>query len=131
MRAFAFDLALVLAVAACAHRQVARAVATADALPGALGQRIAVVGVAENWKLGPRVVGEAVDVWVDAASWPSDVRGQRVEVVGRLEERHDLPAFVPDPTEPPMQGIPAPAGTDVRVASHRYVLVDPEWRVLR
>ena len=123
MRAFAFDLALVLAVAACAHRQVARAVATADALPGALGQRIAVVGVAENWKLGPRVVGEAVGVWV--------VRGQRVEVVGRLEERHDLPAFIPDPTEPPMQGIPVPAGTDLRVASHRYVLVDPEWRVLR
>lgn len=124
-------LALVLAVAACAHHHVARAIATADALPGALGQRIAVVGVAENSKLGPWVVGEEVAVWVDAAPWPADVRGQRVEVAGRLEERYDLPAFVPDPNEPPMQGIPVPAGTDLRTVRRRYVLVDPEWRVLR
>ena len=57
--------------------------------------------------------------------------GQRVEVVGVLEERHDLPVFVLRAGEPTIAGIPVPEGTALHAASRRFVLTQPQWRVLR
>lgn len=124
---------LALALTACTLRPDARAVSDADAPASFIGQRVAVTGVAENWKLGPKVTDGNLSLWVDARHWPADVSGKRVEVVGVLEQRADLPAFHGGdhaPDELP-QGIPVPEGTDIRKASLRYVLTKPTWRVTR
>lgn len=124
---------LALSLTACALRPGARTVSDADALESMIGQRVAVVGVAENWKLGPKVTEGDLSLWVEAPHWPAEVGGQRIEVVGVLEQRADLPAFHGGdhaPDELP-QGIPVPEGTDIRKASLRYVLTKPTWRVTR
>lgn len=115
----------------CTHRHDVRRLDRPEAIPGALGQRVAAVGVAANGKGGPRLVGDAFDLWIDTEPWPAHANGQRVEVVGVLEERHDLPVFVPRAGEPTIAGIPVPEGTALHAASRRFVLTQPQWRVLR
>lgn len=124
---------LALALTACTLRPDARAVSDADAPESLIGQRVAVTGVAENWKLGPKVTEGNLSLWVDARHWPADVSGKRVEVVGVLEQRADLPAFREEDhaTGELPQGIPVPEGSDIRKASLRYVLAKPSWRVIR
>jgi hypothetical protein len=97
-----------------------------------IGRRVTVVGIAEQRKIGAVVQGEDFEIWiVGLHDWAEPFSGKQVEVVGILEERHDLPVFVADtPEERGMRaGIPVPSGTDLHEASRRFVLRDAKWKL--
>jgi hypothetical protein len=97
-----------------------------------IGRRVTVVGIAEQSKIGAAVRGEDFEVWIDGLhDWAEEFSGKQVEVVGILEERHDLPVFVADTAEERghLQGIPVPSGTDLHEASRRLVLRDARWKL--
>ena len=97
-----------------------------------LGRQVTLEGTAEARKLGAVLRGNDFDVWVDQLQhWPSQYVGQRVRVTGILEERHDLPVFVQKPGEAAAGGIPVPEGTDLRAASHRYVVRNAKWSLIQ
>jgi hypothetical protein len=126
--------AITLTLVGCARNDHAVAVTRGDSLKSAVGQRVSLVGVAEPRKLGAALRGADFYVWVDGLlDWPPGYVGQKVEVIGVLEERHDLPVFVADTPEERMrvQGTPVPSGTDLKAASRRYVVRDATWSVLR
>ena len=95
-----------------------------------LGESLTLEGSAANLKLGALLeVDGGGSIWIDGLdSWPEGAR--RVRVTGTLIERHDMPVFVPDPNEPIRAGIPVPEGTDIKAASHRYLLRDARWELL-
>jgi hypothetical protein len=101
------------------------------------GKRISVEGWAVNRKMGAQLVGTDFDIWIDElCCWPEEYysggdRGKKVRVSGILGEDHGLPVFIPKEGEPPVQGIPVPEGTDLKKASHRYLLRDATWELLR
>ena len=133
MRCSAIILAAIaLTLIGCARHHDTVAVTRADSLKSSVGQRVSLVGVAEPRKIGAALRGDGFYVWIDGLhDWPTGYVGQRVEVVGVLEERHDLPVFVQKPDELPVQGIPVPEGTDLHEASRRYVVRDARWSVTR
>ena len=97
-----------------------------------LGQQVTLEGIAEARKLGAVLRGNDFEVWIDQLQdWPRDHVGKRVRVTGVLEERHDLPVFIRKPGEPVAAGIPVPEGTDLRNASHRYIVRDAKWSLIR
>lgn len=101
-------------------------------LPGLVGERVTLVGVAQSYKVGPALEGKDFVVFIDdSKAWPDDYVGRRVEVQGILEERHDLPVFIADTPEEHgrLQGIPVPSGTDLDKASQRYVIRDAKWKL--
>lgn len=116
----------------CAHRHEGAAVVRVDSLQSSVGQRVTLIGVAEPRKIGAALRGDDFYVWIDGLhDWTQQFSGRRVQVVGVLEVRHDLPVFVQKPDELPVQGIPVPEGTDLHAASRRYVVRDARWSVLR
>jgi hypothetical protein len=116
----------------CARHHDGAAVVHPDSLQSSVGQRVTLVGVAEPWKLGAALRGADFFVWIDGLhDWPSGYVDHRVQVVGILEVRHDLPVFVQRPDDLPKQGMPVPEGTDLDAASRRYVVRDATWSLLR
>lgn len=102
-----------------------------------LGQSITLEGRATNAKLGALLTGDNFSIWVDdLESWPEgfyqsgDV-GKRIKVTGTVIERYDLPVFVPKENEPMLSGIPVSEGTDLHKASHRYLLKDTKWEIVK
>ena len=97
-----------------------------------LGQQVTLEGTAEARKLGAALRGNDFDVWIDQLQdWPSQYVGQKVRVTGILDERHDLPVFIQKPGQPVAAGIPVPEGTDLRAASHRYVVRNAKWSLIK
>jgi hypothetical protein len=97
-----------------------------------LGQQVTLEGIAEARKLGAVLRGNDFEVWIDQLQdWPRNYVGQKVRVTGVLEERYDLPVFIQKRGEPIAAGIPVPEGTDLRKASHRYVVRDAKWSLIR
>ena len=95
-----------------------------------LGQVITVEGTAVNAKLGALVDTGSETLWIDGMhSWPEAAWDKRVKVMGRVIERSDLPVFVQKEGEPLMQGMPVPAGTDIKKASHRFLLSEVQWAI--
>jgi hypothetical protein len=95
----------------------------ANDLCTSVGKWVKIEGVSQSRKLGAVVVGNDYHVWIDIPDyWPRNVEGQKIQAIGIMEERYDLPVFIPKPGEPAMQGIPVPEGTDLHKASHRYVI---------
>lgn len=98
-----------------------------------LGKRITVLGEPRNLKLGAQLAGEGFDLWIKGLdSWPDDVipsghTGKRLKVTGVLIEDHSLPVFVPKEGEPIKSGMPVPEGTDLKQASHRFLLDQATW----
>ncbi len=98
-----------------------------------LGRRITVEGWAVNRKGGAALEGDGFTVWMEGMeSWPAEccaggARGRRLRATGVLAEDHGLPVFVPQQDQPIRQGIPVPEGTDLEVASRRFLLVDACW----
>ena len=97
-----------------------------------LGQTITVTGTAQNLKLGATVDTEKGMIWLDGVdTWPDDLNGKKVEVKGTVIERHDLPVFIEKKEgEPQVSGMPVPEGTDLKKASHRYLLENPSWEAV-
>ena len=101
-----------------------------------LGKQITVEGFAVNRKIGAELVGTDFSLWIEGlSSWPKGYysggeKGKKVKVTGILAEDHGLPVFVPKKGEPPVQGIPVPKGTDLKKASHRYLLKNAKWELL-
>lgn len=97
-----------------------------------IGERVALEGIAEARKLGAALRGDEFDVWIDQMQdWPPAVVGRRVRVAGILDERHDLPVYVQRPGEPAAAGIPVAEGADLRKASHRYIVREAKWSLIR
>ena len=133
MRIPTFIICLSVAlIVGCSHHHEDAAIVRADSLQSSVGQRVTLVGVAEPRKIGAALRGDDFYVWIDGLhDWTQRFSGRRVQVVGILEVRHDLPVFVQKPDEQPVQGIPVPEGTDLHAASRRYVVRDAIWSVLR
>ena len=105
--------------------------ASAQALQARLGQPVTLEGIAEARKLGPALRGNGFEVWIDRLDeWPAAAAGRKVRVTGVLEERYDLPVYIPKAGEPPVAGIPVPEGTDLRQASRRYVVREAKWSLI-
>jgi hypothetical protein len=101
-------------------------------LAGRIGQAVSLEGIAEARKLGAALRGEGFDVWIDRlADWPRELIGRNVHVTGILEERDDLPVFVPKPGAAPAGGMPVTEGTNLQQASRRYVIRDAQWSLVR
>lgn len=103
-----------------------------DSLCAFVGSQVSVEGVAESHKIGTLVQCNGFGVWIDKLSdWPEAVSGKKVQAVGVLEERYDLPVFVPEPGGLLVQGIAVPQGTDLHQASRRFVLRDAVWALVQ
>ena len=101
-----------------------------------LNRNITVRGYAVNHKNGAALLVDGVTLWIDKlSSWPDGYyeggdRGKRLEVRGLLSEAYDLPVFIPKKGEPQKQGIPLPEASDLRKASHRFILKNASWIML-
>ena len=97
-----------------------------------LGKIITLEGKTVNAKLGALLVGENFSIWIDGLdSWPKAYykggeEAKKVKVTGRVIEKYDLPVFIPKEGEM-LSGIPVPEGTDLKEASHRYLLKNVKW----
>ena len=91
-----------------------------DVLAAQLGKQVTLIGVAENHK-----IGASLGIY----RWPEEFEGKQVSVTGIVIERFDLPVFIQRPNGPDVQGIPVPPSTDLRKASHRYLLKDAKWKL--
>ncbi len=94
------------------------------------GERVTVVGVAQEAKVGPVVVTENGTVWIDLECWPDGFIGKRVRVEGVYVVRSDLPVFVRKEGEPEKSGIPVSSQEEVAEARKRTVLTDAKWELL-
>lgn len=100
-----------------------------------VGKKITITGKTVNVKGGAiLLVEEKIDIWMDEMdSWPdgyynSEEDAKIVKVTGILIERNDLPVYIPDEKNPKhKQAIPMPKGTDLKAASHRYLLKEYKW----
>ena len=101
-----------------------------------LGKRITVEGRAINRKGGTQLVGIDFAIWIDNLNiWPKGYysggdKGKQVRASGILAEDHGLPVFIFKENKPPIQGIPVPEGTDLKKASHRWILKDAVWELV-
>ncbi len=94
------------------------------------GERVSIVGIAREAKVGPIVETEEGIVWIgDLECWPEGVVGRRVRVGGVFAERSDLPVFVRNPGEPEKSGIPVSSPEEVAEARKRTVLTDASWEL--
>lgn len=97
-----------------------------------LGQLVTVDGEAEDAKLGALLMTGSGMIWIDGLdAWPSEVRGKRLQITGKVIQRSDLPVFVHQEGEPQMQGMPVPAGTDLEKARRRFLLAEARWTVAK
>ena len=113
-----------------------------DVFATQLGKQVTLVGEARSAKLGARLYGKDFDIWIDGLErWPDEVYGKQVSVTGVVIgkqvsvtgvviERYDLPVYVRRPGEPILPMIEVPAGTNLRKASHRYLLKSVKWKLL-
>lgn len=111
------------------------AAASSDGAPSPwdskLAQLVTVEGTAEDTKLGALLVQDEGSIWIDGLdAWPTELRGKRLQVTGKVIQRSDLPVFVHQEGEPQMQGMPVPAGTDVEKARRRFLLAEARWKAL-
>ncbi len=132
IRAFFFGL-LILAGCSIVNNQTS----TTSVSAVNLGKKITIEGWAVNCKTGAQLIGTDFDLWIDGlSSWPEGYytggeKGKKLRVFGILTEDNGVPVFIPKRDEPIVQGIPVPEGTDLRKASHRYILKDANWELIR
>jgi len=102
-----------------------------------VGRKVTLIGKAENDKLGAVLVLESGQtIWMNKMnSWPNgyytEKESKSVQVTGVLIERYDLPVFVPSNDSIVKQGIPVPKGTDLKEASHRYLMKNYNWNEIK
>ena len=102
-----------------------------------VGKKVTLIGKTENLKLGAVLVLEnGQRIWMDEmSSWPGGYYTEResksAQVTGILIEKYDLSVFVPSNDSIVQQGIPVPKGTDLKEASHRYLVKDYKWNEIK
>lgn len=102
-----------------------------------VGRKVTLIGKAENDKLGAVLVLESGQtIWMNKMnSWPNgyytEKESKSVQVTGVLIESYDLPVFVPSNDSIVKQGIPVPKGTDLKEASHRYLMKNYNWNEIK
>lgn len=104
-----------------------------------IGKNITVTGQTVNMKLGAILITDnGENIWMDGMdSWPegyyvNDNNLKTVKVTGTIIEKNDLPVFIPNENDPVLQqGIPEPKGTDLEEASHRYLLKDYTYSIVK
>ena len=103
-----------------------------DIFAAQLGKEVTLVGQAQSLKEGERLVGKDFVIWIDGLErWPEEFAGKQVSVTGVDIERFDLPVYIRRPGEPTRAMMEVPAGTDLRKASHRYLLKSAKWKTLQ
>ena len=65
------------------------------------------------------------------ASAPLSPPFKRIKVTGILAEDHQLPVFHPTNSDIVQQGIPIAPNTDLKTASHRYLLKEATWEIIQ
>lgn len=107
-----------------------------DHLKDSLGKIITLTGIAANTKLGALLImNDSTSIWIDGKeSWPRGYslgggNGKTLEVTGFVIEKYDLPVFISKEDESTRSGIPVPEGTDLKKASHRYLLKNAKWKI--
>ncbi|KFF01685.1 hypothetical protein [Chryseobacterium luteum] len=106
-----------------------------------IGKSITVTGKTVNMKLGAVLISEnGESIWMDGLdSWPDgyyvkddDLNTKTVKVTGTIIEESDLPVFIPNENDSIIQqGIPKPKGSDLQQASHRYLLKDYKYSIIK
>jgi hypothetical protein len=104
-----------------------------------IGKRITVIGTCVDMNLGAALIlGNGQRVWIEKMErWPAgyytgDAKSKTVKVVGTLIEKNDLPVFIQKENDKVIQGgMPVPEGTDLKEASHRYLLKDYVWNEIK
>ena len=103
---------------------------------GLLGQKIEIVGTAVNTKLGALIIAkDSTSIWIDEIeSWLTGyylegLNGKTLKVTGTVIEKYDLPVFIYKEGDS-RSGIPVPEGTDLKEASHRYLLKNAKWEII-
>jgi len=106
-------------------------------LSDSLGKVIAVTGKAANTKMGALLImKDSTSLWIEGLdSWPKEYylgeeKGKTLKVSGTVIEKYDLPVFIYKEGDPIKSGMPVPEGTDLKKASHRYLLKDAEWEII-
>lgn len=115
-----------------------------DILKKQLGNIITVEGMTSISKLGPKLLAkDGGSIWIDTDNPPkyfhsSDPKGVTKRVTGLVIEKYDLPVFIQEPRKASDKsvgargsaGIPVPPGTDLKKASHRYLLANASWEII-
>jgi hypothetical protein len=128
---FALTVMINFAVAGAPQKRATPKSDSKDVFATQLGKQVTLVGEAQSAKLGARLCGKDFDIWIDGLErWPDEVYGKQVSVTGVVIERYDLPVYVRRPGEPVLPIIEVPAGTNLRKASHRYLLKSVTWKLL-
>lgn len=99
-----------------------------------LGKEITLTGIAENDpKIGARLMGSEISrIYIqNLENWPKEAYGKKVTVTGTLIEKHDLPVYIPKNQNDIRSGIIVQKGTDLHAASHRYLLKDAKWEIVK
>ncbi len=110
-----------------------------ESLKALLGKRITITGKAANAKLGALLETEDGNIiWMDDKdSWPEgyylgEDNRKTLKVTGTVIEKYDKPVFIPNKEdELARSGIPVPEGTDLKKASHRFLLKNIKWEIIK
>lgn len=100
-----------------------------------LGKEITLTGSAENSKMGAVLNGDNFTIYIEGLTqWPDDLllseKPLKLTVSGILIEKYDLPVFVRKKGDPIISGIEVPRGTDLKKASHRFLLQNARWNLI-
>ena len=109
-----------------------------ESLKKYIGKKITVTGKSVNIKLGAGLILENGQlIWINKMeSWPAgyylgDDKTKTLKVVGILIEKNDLPVFFQKENDKLIKGgIPVPEGTDIKKASHRFLLKNIKWDII-
>lgn len=104
-----------------------------------VGKEITITGRTVNMKLGAALILEDGQlIWMDKMlSWPNgyyvdDKKTKTLKVRGVLIEKNDLPIFISKENDSIIhQGIPTSKETNLKEATHRYLLKEYEWEVIK
>lgn len=107
-----------------------------------VGKKITLIGKSENEKIGATLkLSNKKRIYIENFhSWPNNYsfgneKSKTVKVTGILIERNDLPVFISDDNYDGksiiQQGIPVPKRTDLKKISHRFLLKDVTWKILK
>lgn len=107
-----------------------------------VGKKVTIIGKSTNEKVGATITltnGKRIYI-EDFDSWPKNYylgenQSKTVKITGILIEKYDLPIQeYPDTDSTSFlvkQAIQVPKGTDLKKASHRFLLKNVSWKIIK